>query len=49
MLVIWSGTLVAIAYILSRKRFNLFKQTYSRKEQIKRIGIYYTCIDELPI
>ena len=42
MTIIWGGTL---ALILAKLR----KQRYSVEDQIKRIGVYYMCIDDLPI
>lgn len=49
MIVIWGGTL---AILLKRFRRNLFRVTKIKHDidaQIKRIGVYYMCIDDLPI
>ena len=49
MTVIWGGTL---AILLNRLRRNQFRVTRIRHDidaQIKRIGVYYMCIDDLPI
>ena len=49
MTVIWGGTL---AILLNRFRRNLFRVTRIRQDidaQIKRIGVYYMCIDDLPL
>ena len=51
MIIVWGGFL---AILLSR--INLQKTTYrienikySTDDQIKRIGVYYMCIDDLPL
>lgn len=49
MTIIWGGTL---AILLSRFRKNLYKVDklkYNVEDQIKRIGVYYMCIDDLPL
>lgn len=49
MTVIWGGTL---AVLLSRFRKKLFRVTKVRRDidaQIKRIGVYFMCIDDLPL
>ena len=49
MTIIWGGTL---AILLNRFRRKLFRVTEIRHDidaQIKRIGVYYMCIDDLPI
>ena len=49
MTIIWGGTL---AVLLSRFRKNLYRVTklnHNVDAQIKRIGVYYMCIDDLPI
>ena len=49
MTIIWGGTL---AFLLSRFRKKLFRVTRLNHDidaQIKRIGVYYMCIDDLPI
>ena len=49
MTIIWGGTL---AILLNRFRRNLFRVTRINRDidaQIKRIGVYYMCIDDLPI
>ena len=49
MMIIWGGTL---AILLNRFRRNLFRVTRINHDidaQIKRIGVYYMCIDDLPI
>ena len=49
MTIIWGGTLAVILAKLRRKLFRVDKQRYSVEDQIKRIGVYYMCIDDLPI
>lgn len=49
MTVIWAGTL---AVLLNRFRRNLFRVTkvrYDIDAQIKKIGVYFMCIDDLPL
>lgn len=49
MTIIWGGTL---AILLNQFRRNLFRVTKIRHnidDQIKRIGVYYMCIDDLPL
>lgn len=45
MLVIWLGSLAAVINQLRKKCYKIFRETFSRKNQIKRIGVYYMCID----
>ena len=49
MTIIWGGTLAVILTKLRRKLFRVDKQRFSVEDQIKRIGVYYMCIDDLPI
>ena len=49
MTIIWGGTLAVILTKFRRKLFWVDKQRYSVEDQIKRIGVYYMCIDDLPI
>ena len=49
MTIIWGGTL---AIHLNRFRLKLFRVTKIKHDidaQIKRIGVYYMCIDDLPL
>ena len=49
MQIIWCGSL---AVLLNEIRRNLYKEekvTNSSKDQIKRLGVYYMCIDDLPL
>ena len=49
MTIIWSGTLAILLSRFRRKLFRGDKIRYSVEDQIKRIGVYYMCIDDLPI
>lgn len=49
MTIIWSGTLAILLSRFRRKLFRVDKIRYSVEDQIKRIGVYYMCIDDLPI
>ena len=49
MIVIWGGTLAVILAKFKKKLFRVDKIRYSIEDQIKRIGVYYMCIDDLPL
>ena len=49
MTVIWGGTLAVLLAQFTRKLFRVDKIKYSVEDQIKRIGVYYMCIDDLTI
>ena len=49
MTVIWGGTLAVLLAQFKKKLFRVDKLRYSVEDQIKRIGVYYMCIDDLPI
>ena len=49
MTIIWGGTLAVILAKLKKKLFRVEKHNYNVEDQIKRIGVYYMCIDDLPI
>lgn len=47
--VVWCGSL---AILLNRLQKKLFKITNARNDindRIKRLGVYYMCIDDLPL
>ena len=49
MTIVWGGTL---AVLMAKLKGNPYKVTYIKhdvSEQIKRLGVYYMCIDDLPI
>ncbi len=49
MTVIWGGTLAIVLARLRRKLFRVDKVKYNVEDQIKRFGVYYMCIDDLPL
>ncbi len=49
MTVIWAGTLAVLLARLRKSLFRVDKIRYSVEDQIKRIGVYYMCIDDLPL
>ena len=49
MTIIWGGTLAFILAKLKKKLFRVEKLNYNVEDQNKRIGVYYMCIDDLPI
>lgn len=51
MIVIWGGFLAIMLDRIRRqnKPYTLQKVHYSVDEQIKRIGVYYMCIDDLSL
>lgn len=49
MTIVWYGPLVLL---LNRLQSNPFKVTYIKHDKLKRIkrlGVYYMCIDDLPL
>ena len=49
MMIIWGGTLAILLNRFRRKLFLVTKIRHDIDAQIKRIGVYYMCIDDLPI
>lgn len=49
MIVVWTGNLGIILNQLRKRLFRTEKCKYSIQNQIKRIGVYYMCIDDLPL
>ncbi len=49
MTVIWGGTLAILLAMFTRSLFKISKIKFSEEDQIKRIGVYYMCIDDLPL
>ena len=49
MTIIWGGTLAILLSRFRRKLFRVDKIKYNIEDQIKRIGVYYMCIDDLPL
>ena len=48
-IVIWGGTLAVLLKKLWSSLYNAEKIAFSAEEQFKRIGVYYMCIDDLPL
>ena len=48
-IVIWGGTLAILLNRFMRSLYNVEKVMFSEKEQFKRVGVYYMCIDDLPL
>lgn len=49
MTIVWGGTLVVL---LARLKRNPYEVTYIKHDvnaQIKRLGVYYMCIDDFPL
>ncbi len=49
MLVSWLGSLAVLLNQLWKRYFKPIRETYSIEDHIKRIGVYYMCIDDLPL
>ena len=49
MTIIWGGTLAILLNRFRRKLFLVTKIKPDIDAQIKRIGVYYMCIDDLPL
>ena len=47
--VVWYGTLAALMTKLRRKPYKVTRIKHDVKKQIKRLGVYYMCIDDLPL
>lgn len=48
-IVIWGGTLAVLLKKLWSSLYKAEKIAFSADEQFKRIGVYYMCIDDLPL
>lgn len=49
MTIVWYGMLALLLKQLQRKPFKVTHIKHDINDQIKRIGVYYMCIDDLPI
>jgi len=49
MTVIWCGTLAILLSMFCRNLFRIDRIKLSEMDQFKRIGVYYMCIDDLPL
>ena len=47
--VVWGGTLAVILAKLKRKTYEVTRIKHDEAERIKRLGVYYMCIDDLPL
>ena len=47
--VVWGGTLAVILARLKRKPYEVTRIKHDEAERIKRLGVYYMCIDDLPL
>ena len=47
--VVWGGTLAVILAKLKRKPYKVTRIKHDEAERIKRLGVYYMCIDDLPL
>ena len=47
--VVWGGTLAVILARLKRNPYEVTRIKHDAKAQIKRLGVYYMCIDDLPL
>ena len=49
MLISWLGFLAVLLNQLWRRYIKIVRETYSIEDHIKRVGVYYMCIDDLPL
>jgi len=49
MTIVWGGTLALLLARLKRKPYEVIRIEHDAKAQIKRLGVYYMCIDDLPL
>lgn len=49
MTIVWGGMLVILLNRLQQPPYRITRIKHDENEQIKRIGVYYMCIDDLPI
>lgn len=47
--VVWGGTLAVILAKLKRNPYKVTRIKHDEAERIKRLGVYYMCIDDLPL
>ena len=48
-IVIWGGTLAILLNKFFKSLFKIDRVKFKEEEQYKRIGVYYMCIDDLPL
>ncbi|MBR1907089.1 MAG: hypothetical protein IJ819_11645 [Clostridiales bacterium] len=49
MVIIWAAPLAVCLKRLIKKPIRIQKLSFSDKDFVKRIGVYYMCIDDLPL
>lgn len=49
MTIVWSGALAIILSRLQRTPYRVTRIRHDANEQIKRLGLYYMYIDDLPL
>jgi len=49
MTIVWFGSLMFLVSRLVKRRYKQERITVSLEETIKRYGVYYFCIDDLPL
>ena len=49
MTIVWGGTLALLLVKLKRKPYEVTRIKHDVKDRIKRLGVYYMCIDDLPL
>ena len=47
--IVWGGTLAVLMAKLKRKPYKVTRIKQDDAERIKRLGVYYMCIDDLPL
>jgi hypothetical protein len=49
MTIVWRETLALLLAKLKRKPYEVTRIKHDEKDRIKRLGVYYMCIDNLPL
>ena len=49
MTIVWCGTMAVLLARLKRKPYEVTRIKHDETERIKRLGVYYMCIDDLPL
>ncbi len=49
MTIVWGGMLSVLLNKLQRTPYRVIRIKHDVEAQIKRIGVYYMCIDDLPL
>ena len=47
--IVWVGTLAVLLARLKRKPYEVIRIKHDEAERIKSLGVYYMCIDDLPL